>query len=184
MQTEIRTERLRLRRWKPQDLAPFAELNADPAVVEYLAGPLSREQSDAFVTRVETHFDRHGFGLFAVEVAEDAAFAGFVGLSIPSFEAPFTPCVEIGWRLAARFQGRGYATEGARGAMAFGFETLGLPEIVSFTVPANVRSRRVMEKLGMTRDAAEDFDHPVMPEGHPLRRHVLYRKRRRDGRAA
>jgi len=177
MQPEIRTERLRLRRWKPEDLAPFAELNRDPVVVEYLAAPLSREESDAFVARIEAHFDLHGFGFFAVEVVEDRAFAGFVGLSIPRFEAHFTPCVEIGWRLAARLQGRGYATEGARGVLTFGFETLGLGEIVSFTVPANVRSRRVMEKLGMTHRAAEDFDHPGLPEGHRLRRHVLYRKR-------
>ncbi|MGH2899011.1 MAG: GNAT family N-acetyltransferase, partial [Solirubrobacteraceae bacterium] len=130
MHTELRTERLRLRRWKPEDLAPFAALNRDPVVVEYLAGPLSREQSDAFVARVEAHFDRHGFGLYAVEVVEDASFAGFVGLSIPGFEAPFTPCVEIGWRLAAHCHGRGYATEAARAVLALGFETLALPEIV------------------------------------------------------
>jgi len=181
MQTEIRTERLRLRRWKPEDLEPFAALNLDPVVMEYLAAPLSRAESDALVARIEAHFDAHGFGWFAVEVAEDRSFAGFIGLSIPRFEAPFTPCVEIGWRLAARCQGRGYATEGARAVLAFGFETLGLGEIVSFTVPANVRSRRVMEKLGMTRSAAEDFDHPALAEGHPLRRHVLYRRKRGNG---
>lgn len=180
---EFRTERLRLRRWQPEDLAPFAELNRDPVVMEYLAAPLSREASDALAAGIEAHFGAHGFGLFAVEVVEDRTFAGFVGLSIPRFEAHFTPCVEIGWRLAARCQGRGFATEGARAVLAFGFETLALGEIVSFTVPANVRSRRVMEKLGMTRSAAEDFDHPGVPEGHPLRRHVLYRKRSPDGRA-
>jgi RimJ/RimL family protein N-acetyltransferase len=179
MQTEIRTERLRLRRWRTEDLAPFAALNSDPMVVEYLAGPLTREQSDSLVERIEAHFDQHGFGWFAAEVVEDRSFAGFIGLSIPRFEAHFTPCVEIGWRLASRCQGRGYATEGARAALAFGFETLALEGIVSFTVPANVRSRRVMEKLGMTHDPDEDFDHPAMPEGHRLRRHVLYRKRSR-----
>jgi RimJ/RimL family protein N-acetyltransferase len=172
---EIRTKRLRLRRWRADDLAPFAALNADPRVVEFLAGPLTREASDAFVARVESHFDTHGFGFFAVECLDDGALAGFVGLSVPRFEAHFTPCVEIGWRLCVATQGRGYATEAARAALAYGFETIGLREIVSFTVPANVRSRRVMEKLGMRRDAADDFDHPGMPVGHPLRPHVLYR---------
>jgi RimJ/RimL family protein N-acetyltransferase len=172
---EIRTTRLRLRRWRADDLAPFAALNADPRVVEFLAGPLTREESDALVARIESHFDTHGFGFFAVECLDDGGLAGFVGLSVPRFEAPFTPCVEIGWRLANAVQGRGYATEAARAALAYGFETVGLREIVSFTVPANVRSRRVMEKLGLRRDAAEDFDHPMMPVGHPLRPHVLYR---------
>jgi RimJ/RimL family protein N-acetyltransferase len=110
-----------------------------------------------------------------VEVRGGAAFAGFVGLSVPRFEAHFAPCVEIGWRLAAQHWGHGYATEGARAALAFGFGTLGLEEIVAFTAPRNVRSRRVMEKIGMTYDPADDFDHPLLPEGHPLRRHVLYR---------
>jgi RimJ/RimL family protein N-acetyltransferase len=183
MSTEIRSERLRLRRWKPKDLDPFAELSRDPVVMRHLPALLSREQSDALAQRIETLFDAHGFGLFAVEIVADAAFAGFIGLSIPAFEAPFAPCVEIGWRLAARHQGRGYATEGARAVLAFGFETLALAEIVSFTVPANQRSRRVMEKLGMRRDASEDFDHPLLPEGHALRRHVLYRIGRRDWRA-
>ncbi len=174
---EIRTERLRLRRWRPEDRAPFAALNADPAVVEFLGGPLAREESDALVARIEAHFDAHGFGLFAVEVVADGAFAGFVGLSIPSFSAHFTPCVEVGWRLASELQGRGYATEAARAVLALGFDTLELPEIVSFTAVANVRSRRVMEKLGMSRDPSDDFDHPALPAGHPLRRHVLYRLR-------
>ena len=175
MQTEMRTERLRLRRWREDDLAAFAELNRDPIVMQHLPALLSREQSDALAQRIEAHFDAHGFGLFAVEIAADAAFAGFIGMSIPGFETHFTPCVEIGWRLAARHQGRGYATEGARAVLAFGFETLALAEIVSFTVPDNLRSRRVMEKLGMQRSASDDFDHPLLPEGHPLRRHVLYR---------
>jgi len=174
---ELRTKRLRLRRWRPEDLAAFAALNADPRVVEFLSEALSRADSDALVARIEAHFDAHGFGLFAVDVVADDAFAGFIGLSIPRFDAPFTPCVEIGWRLAADFQGRGYATEGARAALAFGFDTLALPEIVSFTSAANVRSRRVMEKLGMTHDPGDDFDHPALPAGHPLRRHVLYRLR-------
>jgi len=172
---ELRTDRLRLRRWLAADLAPFAALNADPRVAEYLPGVLSRQESDAFVARIEAHFDLHGFGLWAVEVCGGAPFAGFVGLSIPRFEAHFTPTVEIGWRLSAEQWGRGYATEGARAVLSFGFEVLRLEEIVSFTVLENTRSCRVMEKIGMTRDPADDFDHPLLPERHPLRRHVLYR---------
>jgi RimJ/RimL family protein N-acetyltransferase len=150
-------------------------LNADPRVVEFLPGPLSREQSDAVVDRIEAHFDRHGFGQWAVEIPGVTRLAGFIGLSIPRFEAPFTPCIEVGWRLAAEYWKRGYATEGARAALDFGFNVLQVEEIVSFTVPANVRSRRVMEKIGMTHSPSDDFDHPLLPEGHPLRRHVLYR---------
>lgn len=173
--SELRTERLRLRRFRAEDLEPFAALNADPQVMKYLLRTLSRDESFALAARIEEHFATHGFGNFAVEVVADSAFAGFVGLSVPRFEAAFTPCVEIGWRLATRFQGRGYATEGARAVLALGFERLGLDEIVSFTVPANRASWQVMEKLGMARDPAEDFDHPMIAEGHPLRRHVLYR---------
>jgi RimJ/RimL family protein N-acetyltransferase len=172
---EVRTDRLLLRRWLDADLEPFAAMNADPRVTEYLPTPLSREQSDAFVERIRAHFDRHGFGHWAVEICDVAAFAGFIGLSTPRFEAHFQPCVEIGWRLSAEHWGHGYATEGARAVLAFGFEVLRLEEIVSFTVPGNERSRHVMEKIGMTYDPGDDFDHPSLPEGHPLRRHVLYR---------
>jgi RimJ/RimL family protein N-acetyltransferase len=172
---ELRTDRLLLRRWCPDDREPFARLNADPRVMEFFPAALSREQSDAMVDRIETHFQKHGFGLWALEVPGVTPFAGFVGLAIPRFEAAFTPCVEIGWRLAADHWNRGYATEGARAALAFGFGTLGLEEILSFTVPDNLRSRRVMEKIGMMHSPGEDFDHPLVPEGHPLRRHVLYR---------
>ncbi|MBM4337764.1 MAG: GNAT family N-acetyltransferase [Deltaproteobacteria bacterium] len=171
----IRTERLLLRRFRASDRAAFAELNADPRVTGFLAGALSRGESDALVDRIEAHFDEHGFGLFALEITGVAPFAGYVGLSVPRFEAAFTPCVEIGWRLAAEHWGSGYASEAARAVLAHGFDVVGLDEIVSFTVPANMRSRRVMEKLGMSRRAADDFDHPALPEGHPLRRHVLYR---------
>jgi len=143
--------------------------------MQYLPGALSRQASDALAARIAAQWDERGFGLWAVEVPGVAPFAGFVGLSIPSFEAPFAPCVEIGWRLAAPFWGRGYASEAARAALAFGFENLRLAEIVSFTTPDNLRSRRVMEKIGMLRDPADDFDHPALPAGHPLRRHVLYR---------
>lgn len=175
---ELRTERLLLRRWRADDRAPFAALNADPRVVELLPGPLSRADSDALASRIEAHFAARGFGLWAVEVPGEIPFAGFVGLAVPAFEAAFTPCVEVGWRLAAACWGRGYATEAARAALDFGFARLGLAEIVSFTVPANVRSRRVMERLGMTHDPADDFDHPALPAGHPLRRHALYRTAR------
>lgn len=172
---EVRTARLLLRRWCASDRDPFAALNADPRVAEHLPSVLSRAESDALATRIEAHFDAHGFGLWAVEVPGELSFAGFVGLSVPGFDAPFTPCVEIGWRLGADCWGRGYATEGARAALDVGFRVLGLDEIVSFTVPANLRSRRVMAKLAMTRDPADDFEHPALPAGHPLRRHVLYR---------
>ena len=171
----MRTERLLLRRWRPSDRAPFAALNADPRVMRHFPATLSRAESDAYAERIEAHFAEHGFGLWAVEAPDLAAFIGFVGLSVPRFEAPFTPCVEIGWRLAAEHWGRGYAPEAARAALAFGFETLALAEILSFTAAANQPSRRVMEKLGMTHDPADDFDHPALPEGHALRRHVLYR---------
>ena len=160
-----------------RDREPFAALNADLQVTRYLPAALSRKESDAMIERLEGHFERHGFGLWAVETG-DGACAGFVGLSVPRFEAHFTPCVEIGWRLAANYWGQGYATEGARAALAFGFDVLGLDEIVSFTAPANTASRRVMEKLGMTSDPADSFDHPTLPVGHPLRRHVLYRTAR------
>lgn len=172
---ELRTSRLLLRPWRDDDRAPFAAVNADSRVVEFLPGPLSRAESDALVDRIVDHFDRHGFGLWAVEAPGAEAFVGMVGLSVPSFEAHFTPCVEVGWRLDPRCWGFGYATEAAGAAMRFGFEQAGLGEIVSFTVPENLRSRRVMERLGMQRDPSDDFDHPRLPEGHRLRRHVLYR---------
>jgi RimJ/RimL family protein N-acetyltransferase len=171
----IATDRLLLRRWRPDDRPAFARLNSDPRVVEYLAGALAPAESDALADRIEAHFQRHGFGLWALEVPGITPFAGFVGLANVRFDAHFTPCIEIGWRLAAEHWNRGYATEGARAALQFGFEQLPVKEIVSFTTVANVRSRRVMEKLGMTHAASDDFDHPGLSEGHPLRRHVLYR---------
>jgi RimJ/RimL family protein N-acetyltransferase len=176
----IRTARLELRPWRDEDRAPFAALNADPRVMEFFPKTLDRADSDAMAARLREHFDRHGFGLWAVEVPGVADFIGFVGLAVPRFEAHFTPCVEIGWRLAREHWGRGYATEAARAALAFGFRDLALDEIVSFTTTANLRSRAVMERIGMTRSPADDFDHPALPEGHPLRRHVLYRARRPD----
>jgi ribosomal-protein-alanine N-acetyltransferase len=178
----LATERLRLRRWRPEDREPFAVLNADARVAEFLQAPLSRAESDALIERIEAHLEQHGFGLWAVEIPGVAPLAGFVGLSVPRFETHFTPCVEVGWRLAPACWGGGYATEAARAALVFGFDEVGLDEIVSFTVPANARSRRVMEKLGMSHRPEDDFDHPALPAGHPLRRHVLYRLARADAR--
>lgn len=171
----IRTERLLLRRWRDADREPFAALNADPAVMEHLPSVLTRVESDALVDRIEAHFDEHGFGWWAVEVKGGEPFVGFVGLTVPTFDAPFMPCVEVGWRLARPCWGRGYATEAALGAVRFGFDTLKLAEIVSFTVPANCRSRRVMERIGMRYDSSADFEHVRLPVGHRLRRHLLYR---------
>jgi ribosomal-protein-alanine N-acetyltransferase len=171
----LRTERLVLRPWRPSDRAPFAEIGADPRVMRHLGPLLTRAQSDALVDRIEAHFAEHGFGLWALELPGVAAFAGFVGLSNARFAAPFTPCVELGWRLAAAHWGRGYATEAARAAAQFGFDRVGLREIVAFTTVANRASRAVMERLGMTRDPRDDFEHPALAPGDPLRPHVLYR---------
>jgi RimJ/RimL family protein N-acetyltransferase len=175
----LRTERLLLRPWRDADLAPFAALNADPRVMEHLPAPLDRAGSDALADRIRGRLDERGWGLWAAEIPGVAEFAGFVGLATPAFEAAFTPCVEVGWRLAHAFWGRGYAPEAARACLAFGFERLGLDEIVSFTTRNNRRSRRVMRKLGMTHDPAEDFDHPNLPAHSLHRRHVLYRLSRR-----
>ncbi|MBC8355797.1 MAG: GNAT family N-acetyltransferase [Planctomycetes bacterium] len=174
----LETERLILRGWSDDDLAPFAQMNADPNVMRHFPTTLSREESDHFASRIIAHFSSEGFGLWAVEIKSVAPFVGFIGLATTRFEAHFTPNVEIGWRLAADCWGNGYAPEGARAALKFGFKSL--DEIVSFTVPANLASRRVMEKIGMTHDPTEDFEHPALPERDPLRRHVLYRLRRED----
>ena len=176
----IRTERLLLREWLASDREPFAALNADPEVAQHLTRPLDRAASDELVDRIQARWATDGHGLWAVERLDDGSFIGFIGLAAPHFEAHFTPAVEVGWRLARSAWGHGFATEGARAALEWGFETLGLPEIVSFTIPANRRSRAVMERLGMTRDPVGDFDHPNLPPGHPIRPHVLYRLRRSD----
>jgi RimJ/RimL family protein N-acetyltransferase len=171
----IETDRLLLRCFRDADRDPFARMNSDPAVMEFFPAMLSRAESDALVDRIEAHFTEHGFGLWAAQLRATGDFIGYVGLAVPRFTASFTPCIEIGWRLDAAYWGAGFATEGARAVARHAFEVLGLAEIVSFTVPANMRSRRVMEKLGMTHDPKDDFDHPLMPLGHPLRRHVMYR---------
>lgn len=171
----MQTPRLLLREWTDDDLEPFAALNADPRVMEFLPNLLTREQSDEMATRIRTHFRERGFGLWAVEVRGGPKFIGFVGLSVPRFEAHFTPCVEVGWRLAAEYWGQGYAPEAARAALEHGFQKLGLKEIVSITVPHNLKSRRVMEKIGLRHDPTGDFLHPLLADGHPLQQHVLYR---------
>ncbi|HEY4346024.1 MAG TPA: GNAT family N-acetyltransferase [Gaiellaceae bacterium] len=173
--TELNTERLLLRQWKASDLEPFAELNADPETMRYFPAPLTRAESDALVDRASAQIHERGWGIWAVEVRSTGDFIGFVGLDVPRFEAHFTPAVEIGWRLLRADWGHGYATEAARASLAFGFDELRLDEIVAMTVVANDRSRRVMERLGMTHDPGDDFEHPLLEEASPLRRHVLYR---------
>lgn len=176
----LRTARLALREWDDADLEPFAELNADPEVMRFFPSPLDRARSDAFANRIRTRLGADGWGLWAVEEVGGTPFIGFVGLARPSFQAHFTPAVEVGWRLARGAWGRGYAPEAARAAIGFAFDQLGLDEIVSMTSVTNLRSRRVMEKLGMRRYPADDFEHPGMDAGHPLRPHVLYRLARPD----
>jgi RimJ/RimL family protein N-acetyltransferase len=168
---DIETPRLRLRRWIDSDFEPLVAMNADPRVMEFFPSTASREETEGIWSRIHDHFETYGFGPWAMEV--DGIFAGWLGLMRPRFEAHFTPCVEIGYRLRTEFWGRGLATEGARAVLRYGFERLKLNEVVAFTVPSNTRSRRVMEKIGLT--FSEDFDHPLIAEGHAMRRHVLYR---------
>jgi len=174
----IETSRLLLRDWRDSDHEPFYRITSDPRVMEYFPAPLSRPESDALIARIQAHQQQHGFTFFAAELRATAEFIGFIGMLHTPFESHFTPCVEIGWRLGPEFWGQGLATEGAQAVLRFGFDELKLPEIVALTVPANRRSRRVMEKLGMTCNPGDDFDHPRLPPGHPLRPHVLYRIRR------
>jgi len=168
-------EQVTLRQWRDSDLEPYAAMNADAEVMRYFPSPLTHDQSEASLVRQRTLIEQRGWGLWAVDV--DGAFAGFTGLAIPGFEAPFMPCVEVGWRLRCEYWGRGIAYRGALQALDYGFTVLKLPEIVSFTAAVNGPSRRLMERLGFVRDIANDFDHPSIPQGHELRRHVFYRKR-------
>jgi RimJ/RimL family protein N-acetyltransferase len=172
------TKRLMLRPFWDDDFARFAAINADPDVMAFFPKPLNRQESDALIARIMVHFARHGFGMWAVEAPGGVSpLIGMVGLSVVPNDLPCAPAVEVGWRLGKEWWGRGYATEAARAAIADGVERCGLKEFVSFTTEINAPSRAVMERLGMTRDAAEDFDHPRVPEGDALRRHVLYRLR-------
>jgi RimJ/RimL family protein N-acetyltransferase len=172
--TTIETERLVLRHWRTEDSEPFAALNADTEVMEYFASTLGRTESDGFIDRIVASFARNGFGLWALEVRATGEFIGFTGLSIPSFEAAFMPNIEVGWRLSRGAWGNGFATEAARASLRVAFDEHGLSEVVSFTSEHNTRSRAVMERLAMTHDPDDDFDHPALA-GHRLARHVLYR---------
>ncbi|HMA15550.1 MAG TPA: GNAT family N-acetyltransferase [Kiloniellaceae bacterium] len=184
----LATGRLLLRPWRDGDLAPFAALNGDPEVMAHFPKTLTPAESDAMAGRIQAALAERGFGWWAAEAPGVAPFIGFIGLSVPDFGAHFLPpghrVVEVGWRLARPFWGRGYATEGAREALRFGFEALGLAEIVAFTTTTNARSQAVMRRLGMRHDPADDFDHPKLPPGHRLRRHLLYRLRSAQWRAA
>jgi RimJ/RimL family protein N-acetyltransferase len=171
----MRTERMVMRRWRASDREPFAALNADPHVMAHFPATLDRAASDTLVDRIEAGFEANGFGLWALERIDTGEFIGFTGLDVARFEAPFTPAVEVGWRLCRQVWGHGFATEAGLQALRVGFEEFGLQEIVSFTATGNAPSRAVMRRLGMTRDPAEDFEHPALPPGHPVRRHVLYR---------
>ena len=179
----LTTERLVLRRWQEKDREPFARLNAHPRVMEFMPARLERFESDRLIDRFERHFGARGFGLYAAELRGDQSFGGVIGLSVPGFDAPFMPAVEVGWRLGFEHWGQGLATEGAREVVRYAFEILGLDGLVSFTTPLNLRSLRVMEKLGMTHDPCDDFEHPNLQVGHWLRPHVLYRLSREQAKA-
>lgn len=181
---ELRTQRTLLRAWRTEDLAPFARLNADPRVAEFFPSTLTPAQSDALVESFIRHFQERGYGLWALEIPGRTPFAGFVGLVSAPFERPFRACPEVAWRLAAEHWGQGFAPEAASAVLDHAFDTLGFSRIISCTVAANQRSRRVMEKLGMVRDVDADFDHPRVTQGHPLKPHVLYRIDARQWRGA
>ena len=176
--SELYTPQLRLRQWHESDRETFARMNADPVVMEHYPACLNREQSDALVDRLSERIANQGWGLWAVELMTSTTFIGYCGLNPVPFNAPFTPAVEIGWRIDRPYWGQSYAFEAATAAMQFGFSTLNLPKIVSFTIPANVRSQRLMIRLDMVRDISGDFEHPMLPENHVMRPHLLYRRRR------
>lgn len=177
---QIETEHLLLREWLPEDLPFFAAINQDPKVMECLLRAMTEAETAAMIEKIQKHFKQHGFGLFACILKQTSNCIGLVGLNIPEFIAHFTPCVEIGWRLSSEAWGKGYATEAAKAVLKAGFEQFNLQEIVAFTVPSNKRSIRVMEKIGMTRDLNGDFDHPKVPNDHPLKTHILYRITKAD----
>jgi [ribosomal protein S5]-alanine N-acetyltransferase len=168
----LSTERLGLRRWIDSDITPFAEMNADADVMEYFPKTLTYSETLEMVQRINLHFDKNNFGLFAVEDKITKEFIGFTGFSIPTFDSFFTPCVEIGWRYKKEKWGHGYATESAKACLKYGFDTLNFSKIVSFTSSANRKSINVMEKIGMAYEA--DFDHPRIEKNSILCRHVLY----------
>lgn len=175
----INTERLILRKWQDRDLKPFAQINSDKLVCEFLPKTLNRDESNALVEKIRSHFDKHDYGLYAIELRYTGQFIGFTGLNNPTFPAHFMPAVEIGWRIGSEYWGHGYATEAANAVLNYAFQALKIPEIVSFTVPENERSRNVMKKIGLQHNKQDDFDHPNLPKGHPLQRHVLYRLKKK-----
>jgi RimJ/RimL family protein N-acetyltransferase len=171
----LRTERLILRDWRDEDVTDFAALNADPAVGQFILGPIERAKSDELAATIRADIAKDGWGLWAVEIIGGAPFIGFTGITPIDFEAAFAPATEIGWRLARSAWGKGYATEAATAVLAHAFGPLGFESLVSITATINVRSRRVMERIGMRYDPADDFDHPAIAPDHPIARHVLYR---------
>lgn len=173
--TELRTQRLILRQWQEKDRLPFAEINADPEVMEHYPACLNKTESDTLMDRISNHIAENGWGLWALEIIDTHEFIGYTGLNIVTYETHFTPAIEIGWRLAKSYWGKGFAFEAATAAMNYAFEVLKLEEVVSFTIPKNQRSERLMQRLGMRRDIAGNFDHPNLPENHPMRPHILYR---------
>ncbi len=173
--THLETERLVLREWQDEDRKPFAQMNGDPMVMEYMPRRLDEDASDKLVSRFEDHFKKHGYGLYAAALKETNEFMGFVGLNNVALDVPFKPAVEIAWRLSYEFWGHGYASEAAQGVLDHGLKALEIPEIVAFTVYDNTRSIHVMEKIGLVHDAEGNFQYPRLPEGHPLAQHVLYR---------
>lgn len=175
MSVMIETKRLILRTWVTGDIEPYYWINQDQKVIEYLSGPLSRETVEKFIEGANTQQNTRGYTLWAAEVKENHHLIGFIGLNYTDWESKFTPAVEVGWRLGSEYWGKGYATEGAKAALKYGFEEIGLNEIISFAVPENIRSIKVMEKLGLIRDFENDFNHPKLPLDHKLSNHVLYR---------
>lgn len=171
----LETKRLLLRTWKESDIESMTAINQDPKVCEFLPRIGNRASTEAMIHRFIRQYKQHGFCLYAVELKSTKEMIGFVGLDIPSFEAHFMPAVEVGWRLASRYWGKGYATEAAKAVLHYAFKELGMDEIVSFTAVDNKASRRVMEKLGMHHNPHDDFDHPTVEKDSPLKRHVLYR---------
>lgn len=175
MTTIIETERLILRTWKKEDADPYFQINQDTKVIEFLPRSLTMEQVNDFITAASNHQEEQSYTLWAACLKETRELIGFIGLNYTTFESNFTPAVEVGWRLGSQYWGKGYATEGAKASLEYGFKQCGLKEIVSFTVPANVKSLRVMEKIGLKRDLNGDFAHPKLPADHKLSHHVLYR---------
>ena len=180
MSTIIETARLILRTWKNEDAHAYYHINQETKVTEFLLGPLTMEQVNNFIFAANNHQEKHGYTLWAVELKETGQLIGFIGLNYTDWKSPFTPAVEVGWRLGFQYWGKGYATEGAQAALDYGFKRCSLKEIVSFTVPANLRSIRVMEKIGLKRDVNGDFAHPKLPADHHLSHHILYRLKARE----